>query len=87
MGQKRPNASGLFDMSGNVWEWCWDLYGAYSAFPSTNPAGPSKGSSRVIRGGSWIGSASSLDVANRSSSDPLLRFQSTTGLRLVRTAE
>jgi formylglycine-generating enzyme required for sulfatase activity len=56
VGQKRPNAFDLFDMHGNVWEWCWDGYAAdyYKGSPVDDPPGASGASSRVFRGGCWI---------------------------------
>ena len=62
---KAPNELGLYDMSGNVLEWCSDRYGDYSSSHQINPAGPSTGSSRVNRGGSWLNSARDCRVSNR----------------------
>ncbi|MBC7777621.1 MAG: SUMF1/EgtB/PvdO family nonheme iron enzyme [Phycisphaerae bacterium] len=53
IGQKKPNELGLFDMSGNAWEWCWDWKGNYDSNASINPKGPNSGGVRVFRGGSW----------------------------------
>jgi formylglycine-generating enzyme required for sulfatase activity len=53
VGQKKPNAWGLYDMHGDVWEWCADWFDVYGETPQTDPQGPQSGSDRVIRGGSW----------------------------------
>jgi formylglycine-generating enzyme required for sulfatase activity len=65
VGQKKPNAWGLFDMHGNAREWCQDWFGNYAAGPAVDPAGPPSGSVRVIRGGSWASPAKDLRCAER----------------------
>jgi len=65
VGTKQANELGIFDMSGNVYEWCWDIYGNYPGEVQADPTGASSGSARVLRGGSWGGSATYCTVANR----------------------
>lgn len=80
---KNPNGYGLYDMSGNVWEWCWDWYDSISS--DTPAAGSSSGSNRCQRGGSWIDDANCAQVANRYSYSPNYRLN-IYGFRLVRNA-
>ena len=67
VGQKQPNAWGLFDMHGNVWQWCNDFYGEsyYSESPKENPRGPAAGKMRVLRGGAWDSDADKCRAAYR----------------------
>ena len=73
VGQKKPNGFGLYDMSGNVWEWVWDRFGDYSSDSQTDPTGPDSGPFRVRRGGSWIYYARLIRVSDRHCSDPTRR--------------
>jgi formylglycine-generating enzyme required for sulfatase activity len=67
---KHPNPWGLYDMLGNVYEWCWDLWGRYKLEVAIDPEGPDKGARRVIRGGSWSANAQYVRSAHRSGPRP-----------------
>jgi len=83
VGKKAPNELGIYDMSGNLWEWCWDRYENYPSGPVTDYTGAVSGSFRVIRGGSWYDSAELAQSVGRIYDSPDGR-DSTLGFRLVR---
>jgi len=83
VGSKTPNDWGLYDMHGNVWEWCRDWYGAYPDVPMVDPVGPDSGSNRVLRGGAWFNGAGYCRSAYRFCPTPGYRY-GRDGFRLAR---
>jgi formylglycine-generating enzyme required for sulfatase activity len=86
VGTKAPNGLGIYDMSGNVDEWCWDWYGNYTSDDKTDPMGASSGSERVWRGGNWNWSSMYVRSASRGSDHPDYRSINC-GFRLARPAQ
>ncbi|NLZ14866.1 MAG: formylglycine-generating enzyme family protein, partial [Thermotogaceae bacterium] len=84
VGGKNPNEQGLYDMSGNVWEWSHDRYGGYGGTPQTNPTGSNSGTDRVFRGGGWDSEAVYCRVAIRGWSPPANGWDFI-GFRVART--
>jgi formylglycine-generating enzyme required for sulfatase activity len=85
VGEKAPNGLGIYDMSGNIYEWCWDAWSSYSGGHSDNPTGPVTGLYRVFRGGYWASSASNCRVAYRNSFAPFYAYNPY-GFRVCRSA-
>ncbi|PKN72902.1 MAG: hypothetical protein CVU50_05080 [Candidatus Cloacimonetes bacterium HGW-Cloacimonetes-3] len=82
--EKMPNELGLYDMSGNLWEWCWDIYAPYAEGAQTNPHGPVFGEECVIRGGSYYSSSAWCKVTARNSAVPTNSNYATIGFRCVK---
>ena len=88
VSQKKPNPWGLYDMHGNMFEWCQDWAGEYPSGDVTDPVGPDSGSRRVIRGGCWLYDAGTCRSAFRHRRSPSRRFRnSSLGFRVLRCSD
>jgi formylglycine-generating enzyme required for sulfatase activity len=83
VGAKAPNELGLYDMSGNISEFCWDTWGNYSSESQTNPMGAPSGNTRMLRGGAWSGVSNATNSTRRANADPMTVYDNI-GFRVVR---